>query len=191
MIWHCQILSADDKAIMQHGTVNTMTERLIEQFKPPYSETLARMKRARFGIQDINSRHSIQLFTQQLARDAKACDINQQGQLQAAYQAFDGTIQSLLTEPDEFTTIDSYMNQIRSRELAMRKIAQEHRSNAARRNPLPGWSPAQQASPQFLSRPPSQLQRPQRQQYNSRYSYQNRGRYQYQNNQNFNNNQSR
>ncbi|KAM0488281.1 hypothetical protein ACHAP7_001273 [Fusarium lateritium] len=146
LIWHTQILTDYDRNYLSNGTVATIIARLVERFKPAYNDAMNRVKRAAFTLHDINKGNDIYAFTQGIIRDGKAVGFDTKGQLEAVYQAFDGSIKGLLKEPDDDTSVDAFVDSIRARESAMKTQARELYSGVYSRNIQQPWTPRYQGS---------------------------------------------
>ncbi|KAF7561559.1 hypothetical protein G7046_g2573 [Stylonectria norvegica] len=138
LVWHSQVLTETDRHLLNVATIDVISAKLLDRFRGHYSTAMDRIKKARFTLKDVSAGRNIQEFVQTVIRDAKTCDFGRQGQLQAAYQAFDGAMQGMIQEPTETTSVDEFLRNIKAKESAIHRQASEQAS--ARRT----WQPIQQ-----------------------------------------------
>ncbi|KAK3490571.1 uncharacterized protein B0T23DRAFT_421015 [Neurospora hispaniola] len=74
------------------------------------------IKQSRFSLYDVTLGKDITSFVQTIIKNARACEMNTQGQLIAAYEALDGDIQTEITKPDSTTSMDNFLKDIQTRE---------------------------------------------------------------------------
>ncbi|KAJ2992809.1 hypothetical protein NUW58_g2043 [Xylaria curta] len=125
LIWHSQVLSASDRELLETATIQAICNKLIERFKPSWSTAMGRLQTHQFTLENINKGHDILGFVQRVIRDAKGCDQSDTNQIKAAFEAFDGDIQSQLSVPTSDTTVDAFLTAIREREGVLKKMAKE------------------------------------------------------------------
>ncbi|KAK1963004.1 hypothetical protein LY78DRAFT_585581, partial [Colletotrichum sublineola] len=176
LVWYSQVLTAADRELYRGAPMTAITAKLMERFKPHYGDAMRRWKQATFSIQDIHASKDPMIYVQTMLRDAKACGINDiEAQLRAVHESFDGTIQSLIPPPDEYTTLEGFLQEIRRHESTMRTIAREHAQSLPSRRQAyqPGPPSYQQATyqPPTYSTPYNARQYNGRQYVNSRPPY--------------------
>ncbi|KAK2034141.1 hypothetical protein LX32DRAFT_441932 [Colletotrichum zoysiae] len=146
LVWYSQILTPADRDLYRTATINTITAKLLERFKPHYGDAMRRWKQASYTLQDVHGAKDPMIYVQTMLRDAKACGIMDiEAQLRAVHESFDGTIQSLIPPPDEYTTLEGFLQSIRRHESTMRTIAAERitaqRPTPSHRQPQYNTSP--------------------------------------------------
>ncbi|KAI0410691.1 hypothetical protein F5X98DRAFT_87017 [Xylaria grammica] len=125
LVWHSQVLSSADRELLETATIQAICNKLTDRFKPSWSTAMSRLQSYQFTLEDVYKGRDILSFVQRVIRDAKGCDQNDTNQLKAAFEAFDGDIQSQLTVPSETTTVDTFLTQIREREGVLKKMAKD------------------------------------------------------------------
>ncbi|KAI1291230.1 hypothetical protein F5Y03DRAFT_45514 [Xylaria venustula] len=141
LIWHSQVLSAADRQMMETATIDNISNKLIERFKPSWSSAMGKLQNHQFTLEDVYKGHDMLAFVQRVIRDAKGCDQNDTNQLKAAFEAFDGDIQSQLHVPTDKTSLDDFLNRIRDREGVLKKMAKDKYATRTQSNTLP-FSPS-------------------------------------------------
>lgn len=109
--------------MMETASVDAICAKLRDRFRPDCSDSLDFIKTSNFTLLNIIRGEDITSFIRAVIRNAKGCNLDH-GQLIAAFEALDVDIQTELIKPTAATSVDSLLQDIRSRDSVIRLKAQ-------------------------------------------------------------------
>jgi hypothetical protein len=124
-VWYRQVLSEADRQLLHGASVEAVCARLRERFKMDGSDATDKIYDQRFTLLDTTKARDITSHVLTMVRYAKAVEMTPKMQPVMAFNSFGNDIQSELTKPDDDTTIDMFLKNIKARQSVMAAKARE------------------------------------------------------------------
>ncbi|POS75390.1 hypothetical protein DHEL01_v206212 [Diaporthe helianthi] len=141
--WHSHVLTDNDRRLLETATVQAICDKLKARFAKSFSDAMASLKADHLYLSDIAEGKDISSFLQTVISNAKACDMELPAQLVAAFESLAPEIKSQLHKPNENTSLEDFLNEVRSRESVILDLARQRfpsaRTVARTRQPIPAY----------------------------------------------------
>ncbi|KAM3427189.1 hypothetical protein NHJ13734_009079 [Beauveria thailandica] len=121
--WYISFLSPVEQRMFRDTPVDDICEVLIQRWKPPLSEAMALLARARYTLSHAQQDESIETHAMKQLRDARTCGLSTRAQLQAVYNSLDPQIRALLPPPTCTDTPSQLVMALRDRWGTIRDLA--------------------------------------------------------------------
>ncbi|KAI3400476.1 hypothetical protein diail_3097 [Diaporthe ilicicola] len=140
--WHSHVLTENDRQLLETATVDAICGKLKARFAKSFSDAMASLKAERLTLYDVSQGRDVTSFLQTVISNAKSCEMGLSAQLIAAFEALAPEMKSELTKPSTNTTLESFLDDVRSRESVIIDLAkQRYPTNVARpRQITPAYS---------------------------------------------------
>ncbi|KAG6361490.1 hypothetical protein INS49_009717 [Diaporthe citri] len=165
--WHSHVLTDNDRQLLETATVQAICDKLKSRFAKSFSDAMAGLKTDHLSLYQVAEGRDITSFLQTVIANAKACNMELPAQLIAAFESLAPEIKSELRKPNEATTLESFLDDVRNRESVILDLARQRYPSARNvvrpRQPTPAYG-GRSNVPYAPRYPPSQPQRWQPQQ---------------------------
>lgn len=125
--WYTDGLSRIEKTGLRHGPIDDWYTTLRNHFKEPTSKAIDRLLNSEYTLADAAARKDVSAYVYNLLRTANSGNITDKyAQLTLAYQKIHPLLQATITAPNSATTVNQFVEQLRSRQETWISLADYH-----------------------------------------------------------------